>query len=99
MRPAKRPAKVPDERSGDALSATVLTALKSGRKLEAIKALRSETGLSLNDSVARVTAQIALDPNLAAELARREVAMRGQLRGVLLVAVLLVGVAAWVVFG
>ena len=81
------------------MSATVLAALRSGRKLEAIKALRSETGLSLNDAVARVTAHIASDPNLAAELARREVAMRGQLRGVLLVAVLLVGVAAWVVFG
>ncbi len=81
------------------LSATVLAALASGRKLDAVKALRTETGLSLTDAVARIEAHIASIPALAAEFARQQEAMRGKLRGALLVAAVLVALAAWIVFG
>lgn len=80
-----------------ALSPTVLAALASGRKLDAVKALRSETGLSLTDAVERIEVHIASIPALAAEFARQQEAMRGKLRGALVMAVALVALAAWIV--
>ena len=81
------------------LSATVLAALASGRKLDAVKALRTDTGLSLTDAVERVEAHISSTPALAAQFARQQEAMRGKLRGALLIAAALVVLAAWIVFG
>ena len=81
------------------LSATVLAALNSGRKLDAVKALRTETGLSLTDALERIEAHIGAMPALATEYARQQEALRGKLRGALLSAAALVALAAWIVFG
>ena len=81
------------------LSAIVLGALASGRKLDAVKALRAETGLSLTDALERIDAHIAATPALATRFARQHDAMRGKLRRALLIAAALVAVAAWIVLG
>ena len=88
-----------ENKAAATLSATVLKELTSGRKLDAVKALRAETGLSLTDALERIEAHIASTPALARAFARQQGATRGKLRGALLIAVLLVAVAAWIVFG
>ena len=81
------------------LSATVRAHVASGRKIDAIKALRAETGLDLKSSVERVEACIRSDPALAAQEAARQVLLRQRARWVLLVAGGLVLCAAVLVFG
>ena len=81
------------------LSATVLAALKSDRKLDAVQALQTETGRSLTDALERIEAHIDATPALATELARQQEALRRKLRGALLIAAASDALAAWIVFG
>lgn len=48
------------------LSETVTSTIQSGRKIDAIKALREETGLDLKDAKDAVDTYIRANPHLAA---------------------------------
>ena len=81
------------------LPPAALAALEAGRKLDAVKSLRTQTGLALTEALERVEAYIASEPVLLAEFTRQRHAVRGRIRGLLLIAALLVVIAAWIVFG
>jgi hypothetical protein len=85
--------------SHPAISAAARAALLAGRKIEAVKIVRRETGLDLATALACVEAEMRADPTLAAELARQQTEVRARARVVLWVAVGLVLLAAWFVFG
>ncbi len=85
--------------SGQQLSVAVRAHLEAGRKLDAIRTLRAETGLDLTSSLERVEAFIRADPTLAARHAARQAVLRGKARWVFMIAAALVLCAAWLVFG
>lgn len=81
------------------LPATVRAHLEAGRRIDAVKALRAETGDDLRTAVARIDAFVRTDPVLAARMAEQQALVRGRARWVFAIAALLVFVAGWAVFG
>ena len=84
--------------NGQPLSPAVREHIAAGRKIDAIKTLRAETGLDLKSAVERVDAHIRSDPALAAADSARQVLLRQRARWVLLIAAGLVACAAALVF-
>ena len=80
------------------LSAAALAALHAGRKIEAIKLVREETGMDLTSAHDLIEAQVNEDPQLCAAMASAAAAKRRRAMPALIFALVLVLVAAYVVF-
>lgn len=79
------------------LPARAIAALREGRTLDALKAVRELEGVDLRQAQARVDAYLALDPALKKRLDERRRESRKRLIGWVLVvdAVILASLAAW----
>ena len=79
------------------LPARAVSALREGRTIDAIKAVREVEGLDLKGAQVRVEAYLAADPALQKRLAERQRELRKRLIGWVLVvdAVILAALAAW----
>ena len=81
------------------LSARAITALREGRKIDAVKVVREETGLDLQSALAAIDARLRRDTLLCMAVDAAIAERKRRAMPVLIVAVLLVLVAAFVVFG
>ena len=81
------------------LSAHALAALREGRKIDAVKIVREETGLGLQAALTIVDAHLQEDSLLRLKVDALDAQRKRRAMPVLIVAVLLVLVAAYVVFG
>ena len=81
------------------LSAHAMAALREGRKIDAVKIVREETGLGLQAALTIVDAHLQEDSLLRLKVDALDAQRKRRAMPVLIVAVLLVLVAAYVVFG
>lgn len=81
------------------LSANAMAALREGRKIDAVKIVREETGLELQAALTIVDAHLQADSLLRMKVDAVDAERKRRAIPVLIVAVLLVLVAAYVVFG